>query len=240
MPDLSVVIPTLNEAGNVAKLIPRVEDEFRALGVSGEVVVVDDSSTDGTREAAEAAGRQYGNVKVVVRGVRDGLGNALRRGVTESSGEFIVFMDADLSHDPKELGALLAALNSNDVVVGSRFIEGARMQRTLSRRLISGAYNHVARLLLSVGVADVTSGYRGFRKSAFTALAISSAGPEIHSELVVKACVAGLRVAEVPVAYRDRLEGESKLNYAAIGPGYARVLVLALYAKAANLFKRNG
>ena len=236
MPDISVVIPTLNEAGNVAKLIPLVEDQFQTLGVSGEVVVVDDKSTDGTAEAARIAGLPYGNVKVLVREVRDGLGNALRRGVHESSGELVIFMDADLSHDPKELGGFLKALKSNDVVVGSRFIKGSRMQRTLTRKLISGAYNHVARLLLGVSVADVTSGYRGFRKEAFIRLDLTSAGPEIHSELVVKACVAGLRVAEIPVAYRDRLEGKSKLNYASIGPGYGRVLLAGLYVKASKFF----
>jgi dolichol-phosphate mannosyltransferase len=239
MDSVSVVIPTINEAENIGRLVPLIEEVFSSSSIRGEVIVVDDGSSDGTAEEARILGKRYGNVRVVERTVRDGLGNALKRGVSEAAYGAVVFMDADLSHEPKEIPNFLRALGSHDVVVGSRFMRDSSLKRGLPRKIISGTYNFAARNILGVKVGDLTSGYRAFRKDAFISLGLESPGPEIHSELVVKASIAGLRVGEIPVSYADRVHGESKLNYASIGPGYARVIVKGFLAKAAK-FLRHG
>jgi len=225
MEPVSVVIPTVNEAENIAQLIAGIEEVFKSNRMGGEIIVVDDKSADGTAEKARELNRMYGNIKVVEREARDGLGNALKRGVREASNEAVVFMDADLSHDPGEMPKLLKALEACDVVVGSRFLRESRLKRGLVRKVISGAYNIASRSMLGIRVSDVTSGYRAFRRRAFYSLNIESAGPEIHSELVVKAVLAGLRVGEVPVGYVDRARGRTKLNYLSIGPGYTKVML---------------
>ena len=237
MTTVSVVIPTINEAENVVKLIPQVEDVFGGNGIDGEIIVVDDLSKDGTVQKAAEAGRPYGNVKVIPRQARNGLGNALKEGVEAASGDFVIFMDADLSHEPKEIPNFLKALAASDVVVGSRYMRQSRLKRSISRKIISGSYNLFSKVVLGVNVSDTSSGYRGFRKEAFRKLNMTSPGPEIHAELVVKACVAGMRVSEIPVSYVDRIHGETKLNYLKVGPSYAMVLLKGFISKAAKLLR---
>lgn len=237
MTTVSVVIPTINEAENIVKLIPQVEAVYKENGISGEIIVVDDLSKDGTAQKAQEAGRAYGNVKVISRQVRNGLGRALKEGVEAGSGEYVIFMDADLSHEPKEIPHFIKALASSDVVVGSRYMLGSRLKRSISRRIISGSYNLFSKVVLGVNVSDTSSGYRGFRKEAFKKLKITSSGPEIHAELVVKACVAGMRVSEIPVSYIDRIHGETKLNYLKVGPSYFLVLLNGFISTAAKLLR---
>ncbi|MFH1055316.1 MAG: glycosyltransferase [Candidatus Altiarchaeota archaeon] len=237
MDSVSVVIPTINEAENIKELIPRVERIFDAAGLHGEVIVVDDLSTDGTPELARKMNSVYGNVKVLAREVRNGLGNALREGVGVASNELVVFMDADLSHDPKEIANFVNSLKEHDVVVGSRFMSGGNLKRGTTRNVISGTYNIVSRALISVKVADITSGYRGFHKKTFESLNLKSTGPEIHSELVVKATIEGYRIGEIPISYVDRRQGKSKLNYMNIGPGYSRVLALGFLSRVAKILR---
>jgi dolichol-phosphate mannosyltransferase len=238
MEPVSVVVPTINEADNVGRLISLIEGVFKSSGITGEIVVIDDSSADGTADIARRTGAGYGNVRVVVRQRRDGLGNALRRGVEEASYDHIVFMDADLSHDPGEIPNFIRALGEFDMVVGSRFMQGSKMRRGFARKMISGSYNIVSRTMLGVGVCDITSGFKAFSRRKVASLSITARGPEMHPELVIKASLGGLRVGEIPVAYTDRVSGKSKLNYAAIFPGYSRVLLEGLLSKAAKLFKQ--
>ena len=238
MDKVSIVVPTVNEAENIARLIPQVEEVLKANGIKGEIIVVDDKSDDGTADETKKQDARYGNVKLIERQVRDGLGNALKRGVKEAVNEYVIFMDADLSHEPKEVPNFVKALKDYDVVVGSRYMRESKLERTMARKLISGTYNIVAKNLLGVRVTDLTSGYRGFRKTGFESLKISSSGPEIHAELIVKASVAGLRVGEIPVSYVDRLHGESKLNYMRIGPGYSKALLGGILSKASKLLRR--
>jgi dolichol-phosphate mannosyltransferase len=234
---VSIVIPTINEAENIKQLIPQIEAVLKSGGLTGEIVVVDDKSTDGTYEEAVRLNGIYGNVKAIGRKNKDGLGNALKRGVEEARYGIVIFMDADLSHQPKEIPNFMEAIREYDVVVGSRFIEGSELRRSAMRKLISGTYNVVSKNVLGVRIKDITSGYRAFRKDKFKALNLESAGPEIHSELVVRSSIEGFRVGEIPVSYSDRLHGQTKLNYLKIGRGYSRVLLKGFLSKAAKMLR---
>jgi dolichol-phosphate mannosyltransferase len=234
MEAVSIVIPTVNEEGNIRKLIPRIEEVLKANRISGQIIVVDDQSEDGTPDAARKLAGEYGNIEVIIRERRDGLGNALKRGVDESSYDYVVFMDADLSHDPEEIPKFMEALREYDVVVGSRYLSKSRMSRSYVRKVISGAYNMVSKTILGIRVSEITSGYRAFKRDVFKSLKMSSNGPEIHAELVVKASIGGCGVGEIPISYMDRSHGETKLNYLKIGPGYTRVMLSGFISK---LFK---
>ncbi|MFC2163229.1 glycosyltransferase [Candidatus Altiarchaeota archaeon] len=235
--EASIVIPTINEAENIRILIPMIEEIFTINNIQGQIIIVDDQSTDGTVQEAEELNKRYGNILVISRKVKDGLGNALKTGVSRAEYENIIFMDADLSHEPKEIPEFLKALKEYDVVVGSRYLEQSRLKRTLTRKIVSGSYNLISRNILGVKVSDLTSGYRGFKKTTFDRLDIESKGPEIHSELIVKASLAKEKVGEIPVTYVDRTHGQSKLNYMSIGPGYSKVILKALLSKASKFLK---
>jgi dolichol-phosphate mannosyltransferase len=105
------------------------------------------------------------------------------------------------------------------------------------RKIISGGYNIFSRNILGVKVSDITSGYRAFSKKTFKSLNLEASGPEIHSELVVKAVLAGLRVGEIPVSYVERTRGQSKLNYLSIGPGYSMVLLKAFLSRVSKFLR---
>lgn len=231
MDEVSIVIPTIDEAKNMGELIPEIEDVLGKNRIRGQIIVVDDMSGDGTAEKALELGKEYGNISVVSRRERNGLGNALKEGVKHSIYPTVMFMDADLSHQPKDIPRFMSKIRCNDIVVGSRFICGSRLKRGALRKAISGAYNMACKRLLGGGTMDVTSGYRAFRKEVFEGLELKSKGPEIHSELVLLALLFGHSVCEIPISYEDRSHGQSKLNYFAIGPGYTLVLLRVLSTK---------
>ena len=158
-PKVSVIVPTYNEVENVGRLI-------KALAASNppaelEVIVVDDGSTDGTLEVVGYLARRLGNLKLLVRPGKRGIGSAYRDGLRSAEGDVVVQMDGDLSHRPEDLPKLLGALREADLVVGSRYVRGGRaVGWSALRLLMSKVANLLARLLLRPGVRDATSGFR--------------------------------------------------------------------------------
>lgn len=229
--ELSIVIPSINERENLEKLIPKIEEILEAGGISGEIIVVDDMSDDGTQDFVKRMEARYDNVALLERTVRNGLGYALLDGARMAASELVLFMDADLSHDPGEIPVFLEQLRDFDVVIGSRYLRRTRIDRGIFRRWASGGYNFFVKRLLGVKVMDITSGYRGFHAGKIEKLNLTSPGPEIHAELVLRSILEGYRVTEIPVRYVDREHGRTKLNYFKIGPGYIRVMLQALVLK---------
>jgi len=229
--ELSIVIPSINERENLEKLIPRIEGILEAAGIVGEIIVVDDMSDDGTQDFVKRMEARYDNVSLLERTVKNGLGNALLDGTRMAASEFVLFMDADLSHDPREIPMFLEGLRDFDVVIGSRYLKRTRIERGVFRRWASGGYNFLVKRLLGVKLMDITSGYRGFHVGKITKLHLTSPGPEIHAELVLRSILEGYRVTEIPVTYVDREHGQTKLNYFKIGPGYIRIMLQALALK---------
>jgi len=203
--ELSIVMPCLNEAATVGDCVKQARDALAKYGISGEVIVADNGSTDGSRELAAVGGARV--VPVPMRG----YGSALLTGIASARGEYVVMGDADGSYDFMAIDTFLAKLREGyDLVMGNRFkggvAEGA--MPFLHRYLGNPVLSFLGRLFFSSEVGDFHSGLRGFRRSPILALDLRTTGMEFASEMVVKASVEGLRIAEVPVTLspdkRDR------------------------------------
>lgn len=232
-----VVIPTYNEAGNIATVLDRV---CLALP-SACILVVDDNSPDGTASlvrrhpgyAAEDPRPQDGPGRIFLmsRSAKDGLGAAYRAGFAWAlthDYEAVVQMDADLSHPPERLPALLEALDRADVAVGSRYVPGGAVANwPLRRRLVSRIGNRYVRLVLGLPVHDTTAGFKAFRRDALErigALDSSSNGYCFQVENTWRAVRLGLRITEVPITFTDRTAGTSKMSGLIVAEALTRVL----------------
>jgi dolichol-phosphate mannosyltransferase len=220
-PQLSVVLPTLNEAPNVARLLPALAAQAAALGLTSEFIVVDGPSTDGTREAAAKAGARA----LAQRG--RGYGEALTEGLAASRGDWVLTLDADGSHPPEDLPRFWAAREGHDLLVGSRYCAGGRADMPLQRQLLSRSLNLVSRLRFGWSVRDSSSGFRLYRGS--TARAAAGEAPArdftIQQQLLRLIIDGGGRVAELPFHYRPREAGVSKASALRLAPAYLRLLL---------------
>ncbi len=220
---VSIVMPCLNEAATVATCVDKARAWLARSGMRGEVLVVDNGSTDGSAELAERAGA------VVVHERRRGYGNAYLRGFAEAKGDIIVMGDADDTYDFSRLDDLIRPLAEGyDMVVGNRFTGGIRegAMPWAHRYIGSPAINLLIRRSMGVRIGDSQSGFRAFTRRAYERLRLRSAGMELASEMIVNAAREGLRVTEVPAPYNIRL-GESKLNTVRDGWRHLRFLLLA-------------
>src|SRR3989441_9607766 len=221
---VSVILPCLNEIESVAAVVREALDAMEEAGVAGEVIVVDNGSTDGSAEAATAAGAR------VVHERRRGYGAAYLGGFEAASGDVIVMADADGSYDFAALPAFLDRIRDGDqFVMGSRFkghLEPGAMpwtHRHIGSPILSGLLN----LLYHTGVDDAHCGMRAFRRDVLDDLRLRMPGMEFASEMVVNAARSGLRIGEVPVNYRVR-GGRSKLR--TIPDGWRHLRFLMLYS----------
>jgi dolichol-phosphate mannosyltransferase len=211
-----IIIPTYEERANVAEVLRRV----RASAPDSDVLVIDDNSADGTAEAARATSLELGRVDVIVRREKSGLGSAYRAGFAfglEHGYDVLVEMDADLSHDPAVLPALLRAVDDGaDLAIGSRYVPGGTTPGwPLRRRLLSRGGNGYARWMLRLAAHDATSGFRAFRATALReidATSTNATGYGFQIELVYLLTRAGASIAEVPIEFADRTRGRSKMS----------------------------
>lgn len=219
-----IVIPTYNERENIQRLIP----EIFAVVPDVRIVVVDDSSPDGTAEAVQELMEQYSQLELMSRTVKDGLGSAYKHALSsireQDNVRGIITMDADGSHGAQFLPALRAGLDTHDLVIGSRYVPGGSLEDwALWRRLLSIGGNWYARILVGGGIADLTAGFVAMRSTLARAVdfnALGSAGYAYQMEFknhCVRRCSAS--VTEVPIAFGERREGESKLSNQIIWEG---------------------
>jgi glycosyltransferase involved in cell wall biosynthesis len=223
-PQISVVIPCLNEEEAVGRVVAQALEGIRRSGRSGEVIVVDNASTDASADVASAHGAR------VVTERRRGYGSAYLAGLTEARGEYIVMGDADETYPLQELAPFVDKLEEgDDLVIGSRFegnIHGDAMpflNRFVGNPILTGMLN----LLFGVKVSDAHCGMRAIRKDALPTLELHSTGMEFASEMVFKAYRRGLTVSEIPIDYYPRV-GESKLNR--FGDAWRHVRFMLLYS----------
>lgn len=211
-----IVLPTYNERDNIEPFVRAV----REVSPDIDVLVVDDSSPDGTAEAAECADAQFGRVRVLSRPAKDGLGSAYREGFRQVLGEdydVIVSMDADLSHDPAVIPTMIASLgNGADVVIGSRYVPGGgTADWPVHRRLLSKWGNSYTRTALRISARDCTSGFRAYRADALAAIEPETTAAEGYAfltELVRRLTRQGYTIVETPITFRDRVRGTSKMS----------------------------
>jgi dolichol-phosphate mannosyltransferase len=221
-----VVIPTYNERDNIESILGRV----RAATSEVEVLVVDDGSPDGTGELADKVAAADHHVHVLHRSGKQGLGAAYLAGFAwalERDYAVVVEMDADGSHQPEQLPRLLEALGRADVVLGSRWVPGGRVENwPLHRLMLSRGGNTYTRLALGIPVRDATGGYRAFRRTALEQLDlgdVASQGYCFQVDLAWRAVRRGLRVVEVPITFVERVAGDSKMDGAIVRESLTRV-----------------
>ena len=217
-----IMVPTFNERANVGKLVKALHQS----APQAQILIVDDSSPDGTFEEVNKLKKKDPRLHLLLRdrsvkgrgwAGRDGFVKALAMGAG-----LVVEMDADLSHQPKFIPALLAPILSNraDVVIGSRYIPGGKdMDRPFHRQLTSNLAKHYLKLVLGLKAADPTSGFRAFSKSALKKIRVESLkarDPFTVSEILYRCYRAKLRVEEVPIEFIDRTRGTSKLAFATL------------------------
>lgn len=211
-----VVLPTYNERDNVEALLAAV----RASVPDADVLVVDDSSPDGTGEVVEKVAATLGGIELLRRPGKQGLGSAYREGFARAirdGYDVIVSMDVDFSHDPQVLPELLGLIDAGaDAVIGSRYVPGgATVDWPVRRRVLSRWGNRYTSLVLGLHVRDCTSGFRAYRSDALAAIEPQSTTAEGYAfltELVRRLVRGGFRVMETPIVFRDRRHGESKMS----------------------------
>src|SRR3954451_6280688 len=211
-----IVVPTYNEAANLEPLLAAV----RAQAPDARVLVVDDGSPDGTGTIADAAAGADPAIEVLHRPGKAGLGLAYVAGFAHAlrgGASYVVEMDADLSHDPSDLPRLMArAREGADLVLGSRYVAGGGVEDwDLLRRVISRGGCRYARTVLGVPIRDLTGGFKCFRAATLAAIdfeTVRSEGYAFQVELTYRALARGLRVQEIPITFRERSAGESKMS----------------------------
>jgi len=231
-PKVAVMIPTYNERENIGGLI----QDILSLPVGNElaVLVVDDDSPDGTAGAVSEIRGGDPRVRLLLRKDKRGRGSAGIAGfgkALELGAEYIVEMDGDGSHQPAFIPSLLEAARKHDLVLGSRFIEGAKdADRPPHRRLVTFLVRHFVRRLFSVPVRDVSSGFRCFRRKVLEEVGLDSlisTGPSVVLEILYKAHRLGFSIGEVPIVFIDRKKGRTKLT----GMTLARTFLMAIRIK---------
>ena len=218
-PELSVVLPTLDEAAGLRVLLPRLKALFARLGVRGEVLVVDGGSRDETTAVAAEHGAR------VMRQRGRGFGSAVREGLQAAGAEWVALMDADGSHAPEDLERFWARRGEARLIVGSRYCRGGSADMPLLRQVLSRSLNIVTRLVLDLPVHESSSGFRLYHGPSARAVPCVATDFSVQQDLLVGILAAGGRVVEEPIHYAPRVGGASKANAWKLAPAYVRLLL---------------
>ncbi len=231
MPRATVCLPTYNERENLERMVAAL---LERLGPDDRVLVVDDSSPDGTGALADRLAADQPRVQVLHRERKEGLGPAyiagFRRALADAA-ELILEMDCDFSHDPDDVPRLIAAAAGADLVLGSRYVRGGRVENwNLMRRFVSRAGSLYAQVLLLAPVRDLTGGFKCYRREVLERIdldAVAARGYAFQIETTYRAIRAGFSVVEVPITFADREVGSSKMSRAIVLEAIWRVPYLA-------------
>jgi len=221
MTRVCVAVPTYNERENLSKLVTSLLHVFQHSAIDGWVLIVDDSSPDGTGEVADALSTEHSNIQVIHRQAKLGIGSAYKdafdRAMMDRQTQVIVEMDADLSHDPIYLPSIVrAAENSGGIGLGSRYVEGGQVVGwSRRRRIVSWGANFLARAILGLHVKDATSGYRAYGREVLKKVCYLDAGTKAYAfqvEMLHRCARHGFPIEEVPTTFYERQLGKSKLT----------------------------
>jgi glycosyltransferase involved in cell wall biosynthesis len=216
-PDISVVIPVLNEQENLELLLPSLRQVIGELGLAAEILVVDGGSTDESRRVAEQQG-----ARVIQQ--EGGFGSALLAGFAASTAPFVVTMDADLSHQPLFLKDLWRRRGEAELVIASRYVEGGKADMGSVRRLLSHVLNRTYSRVLGLRLRDLSSGFRMYRRNSLASLDLQARDFDVQEEILVKLYVQGCRIKEIPFHYRVRKSGKSHVKLLRFGWAFSRTL----------------
>jgi dolichol-phosphate mannosyltransferase len=226
-PDVWVILPTYNEAENLERIVAAVLEQ---LPPSRRVLIVDDNSPDGTGEIADRLAEGDESIEVLHRERKEGLGPAYLAGfrvALAGGAERIIEMDADFSHDPRYLPRLIEATETADLAIGSRYVPGGGITDWgAMRRFISRGGSAYARAALGLPVKDLTGGFKCFRRIVLETIdldTIEARGYAFQVETTYRAIKAGFRVVEVPIVFKDRTDGTSKMSRSIVAEAMWRV-----------------
>ncbi len=221
-PELSIVISGYNEEKYVETVLIGVLKFLTENKIDGEVIFLNNHSTDKTGEIADKVAKTDKRLKVIHRYNRESkdLGSSLREGLANATGNYILIMDCDTSHDYNEINRLYSRRNEADIIIGSRYVSGGRAELNPKRWLFSTGYNLFAQLLTGVNVKDMTTGFKLYNRKVFNGLHLTNNGFGLHVEILLKAASKGFTYKEVPITYRKT--GKSHLNYRKQFPSYMR------------------
>lgn len=216
MPGKSLIItPTYNEMDNISRLIPELLDRYDNL----DILIVDDNSPDGTGTYVEELSKQNSRIKIIKRSRKLGLGTAYIAGfkyAIQHDYEYIFEMDADFSHDPKEIKNFLEAANQYDLILGSRYVRGVNVINWPMRRLLLSYFaNKYTRFITGMPIQDATGGFKCFKRKVLESInldQIGSNGYAFQIEMTFKVWKKGFKVGEIPIVFVDRVKGTSKMS----------------------------
>jgi dolichol-phosphate mannosyltransferase len=219
LPGAWLILPTYNEAENIEAIVRAALPRLASSGREHTILVVDDGSPDGTGRIADALASEHPEVRVLHRAAKQGLGRAYLAGfevALAEGAELVLEMDADFSHDPADLPRLIAKADAVDLVLGSRYVPGGGVENWGAlRRMLSRGGSWYARVLLGVPVRDLTGGFKCFNRRVLEGINLDDVradGYGFQIELTYRAIQAGFTVAEVPILFRERREGDSKMT----------------------------
>ena len=232
--EVAVVIPTYNERDNIERLVQTIT----ALPKGGHIIIVDDNSPDGTGEVADRLCKEYPHVAVLHRAGKGGRGSAciagFRRALAQGV-DYIIEMDADFSHDPREIPNLLRETGQYDMVIGSRYARESKITGwPIRRRVFSKLANLYARMVLGIPIGDYTNGFRCYRRTALACIEFDRIGAKgyiVLSETAYQLFRKGFAIGEVPTTFVNRKRGESNLSLTEIANAFTSVLQLRLSYK---------
>jgi dolichol-phosphate mannosyltransferase len=237
LPGVWLILPTYDEAENIEAMVEAALPQLASTGLPHTILVVDDGSPDGTGVIAERLSTQLAPVEVLHRTRKEGLGRAYLAGFERAladGADLIMEMDADFSHDPADLPRMIAAAKTSDLVLGSRYVSGGGVINWgVVRRALSWGGSTYARILLGVPVRDLTGGFKCFNRRVLDTIDLAGVhadGYGFQIELTYRTIKAGFSVTEIPIHFRERRVGQSKMN--------ARIALEAVWKVAALRFRR--
>ncbi len=230
MVDLSIIIPTLNEAENVSVLLPQLRQVLDRLDATYEIIMVDGNSSDGTQTVAAR------NHARIVLQHRPGYGNALRTGFRAAQGTYVLTMDADLSHSPEFVLRMWEARDRAELLVASRYTRGGEAEMSFFRLALSHVLNAFFRIGLSIPVQDMSSGFRMYKKSVLDSIDVTGVDFGVLIQILLSIYAQGWRIEEIPFHYRARATGKSHAKLLKFGVEYLRIFDAAWRMRNSILF----
>lgn len=238
MLDLSIVLPTYNEKENIAVLIPLLEKILEQNKIKGEIIIVDDNSPDGTAKEAENLNKKYKNIKLVLRKKKEGIGSALREGYNQANGDVILSMDSDMSFDTIIMLDLIKKIKEGyDLVVGKKKNYEAKTFKKAIQRNLSKSGNKFMSIISGIKIHDFSANFRAMKKNVWETIKTKEKTNVFLFEMILMAKHYGFKIGEVPVIFKDRMYGESKINIAREIPKFLIKPVILTIRSKLNLIK---
>jgi len=238
---ISLIVPTYNEKENIENMLFTLSESLDKNKINYEIIVVDDKSTDGTIDIVNKLKSEIKGLKLMVRGRNPGFGYSLLDGSKEASGELICWVMADLSDDFEVIPKMMEIIDEGaDMVIGSRNISGgSRGDQGKLKALGSAQFSAFAKILFKLPVYDITNAFRTFRKELINKIPLENNNFAISPEFALRAHVAGYKLAEIPVTYKDRNVGEAKTKLFSMGLKYYGLLIKYWLQNLSGKFRTN-